>query len=97
MDYGVRALIPGDAAAIAALIRLAFSAQSIVTDPLPSALLVTTGDIVAHLRSGGGAAAEANCAIVGCALWTEQEGALYLSRLAVAPAWRDQGRSLPVK
>lgn len=31
--------------AVAALIRVAFAAQSVVTDPLPSALLVTEADL----------------------------------------------------
>ena len=41
--YQLRAMTRGDAAAVAALIRAAFAAQSVVTDPLPSALRVTDG------------------------------------------------------
>ncbi len=84
-------MTPNDAAAVAALIRVAFAAQSLVTDPLPSALRVTQDDIIAHLPIGGGAVTEANGEIVGSALWTQQEGGLYFSRLAVAPAWRRRG------
>lgn len=86
-----RPITPADAAAVAALVRAAFAAQSIVTDPLPSALRVTEADVASHLRTGGGAVVEADGDIVGSTLWTEQDGGLYLSRLAVAPAWRGRG------
>ena len=82
---------PEDAAAVAALIRAAFAAQSVVTDPLPSALRVTEADVAEHLRTGGGAVAEVAGGLVGSALWAEQDGGLYLGRLAVAPAWRGRG------
>lgn len=84
-------MAPADAAAVAALIRTAFAAQSLVTDPLPSALRVTEADVAAHLLAGSGAVAEAQGALVGSAMWAEQEGELYLSRLAVALAWRGRG------
>lgn len=38
-------MVAADAATVAALIRVAFAAQSVVTDPLPSALLVTEADL----------------------------------------------------
>ena len=93
--YSVRAMAPRDAAAVAALIRAAFVAQSVVTDPAPSALRTTEADVAAHLRAGGGAVADpggaaAGC-VAGCVLWAEQDGGLYLARLAVAPAWRGRG------
>jgi predicted N-acetyltransferase YhbS len=91
IDYRLRAMAPADAAAVAALIRAAFAAQSVVTDPLPSALRVTGADVTAHLRSGAGAVAEVADALAGSALWVEQRGGLYLGRLAVAPAWRGRG------
>jgi predicted N-acetyltransferase YhbS len=91
MDYRLRPIAPADAAAVAALVRAAFAAQSIITDPLPSALRVTEADVATHLRTGGGAVADADGEIVGSALWTEQHRGLYLSRLAVAPAWRGRG------
>ena len=82
---------PEDAAAVAALIRAAFAAQSVVTDPLPSALRITEADVAEHLRIGGGAVAEVAGGLAGSALWVEQDGGLYLGRLAVAPAWRGRG------
>ena len=44
-DFSLRPMRPEDAAAVAALIRAAFAAQSVVTDPLPSALRVTEADV----------------------------------------------------
>ncbi|HLJ06727.1 MAG TPA: GNAT family N-acetyltransferase [Acetobacteraceae bacterium] len=87
----LRPTAPRDADAVAALIRSAFAAQSIATDPPPSAVRVTAQDVVAHLRTGGGAVAEVMGELAGSALWLEQDGGLYLGRLAVAPAWRGRG------
>ncbi len=84
-------MVPGDAAAVAALIRTAFAAQSVATDPPPSALRVTATDVLAHLRAGGGAVAVAAGELAGSALWAEQNDGLYLGRLAVAPARRRRG------
>jgi predicted N-acetyltransferase YhbS len=84
-------MAPEDAASVAALIRAAFAAQPVVTDPLPSALRVTEADVVANLLAGGGAVAMVTNVLAGSALWTEQDGGLYLGRLAVAPAWRRRG------
>jgi predicted N-acetyltransferase YhbS len=89
--WTLRALMPGDAAAVAALIRDAFATQSVLTDPLPSALHVTEADVAAHLRHGGGALVEVAGRPVASALWDERDGGLYLARLAVAPAWRGGG------
>jgi predicted N-acetyltransferase YhbS len=86
----LRAMRRDDAAAVGALIRAAFATQSVVTDPLPSALRITEADVAAHLRTGGGAVAVAR-ELAGSALWVEQVDGLYLGRLAVAPAWRGQG------
>jgi predicted N-acetyltransferase YhbS len=91
MNCRLRPIRPADAAAVAALIRAAFAAQSVVTDPLPSALRVTEADVVVYLQTGGGVVAEEAGVIVGSALWTEQDGGLYLARLAVTPAWRGRG------
>ena len=82
---------PEDAAAVAALIRAAFADQSVVTDPLPSALRITEADVTEHLRSGGGAVAEEAGALAGSALWAERDGGLYLARLAVTPARQGRG------
>ncbi|HET7884179.1 MAG TPA: hypothetical protein VFL55_25055 [Acetobacteraceae bacterium] len=84
-----------DAADVAALIRTAFAAQSVVTDPPPSALRVTAADVAVHLRQGGGAVATGAGALIGSVLWVEQLGGLYLARLAVAPLWRRRGVGLP--
>ncbi len=84
-------MLARDAVTVAALIRAAFAAQSVATDPPPSAVRVTPDDLVAHLRTGGGAVAEADGVPLGSALWVEQDGGVYLARLAVAPAWRGRG------
>ena len=89
--FTLRPILPADADAVAELIRTAFAAQSVVTDPLPSALGVSAADVAEHLRSGGGAVVEAGGAVVGSALWVEQDGGLYLGRLAVAPCSRGHG------
>ncbi len=81
-----------DADAVAALIRTAFAVQAVVTDPLPSALLVTAADVAAHLqRGGGGAVFCADAVLAGSVSWEATDGGLYVSRVAVGPAWRHQG------
>jgi predicted N-acetyltransferase YhbS len=90
-DISLRPLAPEDAAPVAALICAAFAAQSVVTDPLPSALRVTEAGVAAHLMAGSGVVAEVGTALVGSALWVAQGGGLYLGRLAVAPTWRRRG------
>jgi predicted N-acetyltransferase YhbS len=88
----LRAMTLSDTDAVAALIRVAFSTQPVATDPLPSALRVNGTDVAAHLRrGGGGAVAEADDDLAGSVLWEEQDGGLYLSRVAVAPEWRQRG------
>ena len=88
----LRAMTLSDADAVAALIREAFAAQAVVTDPLPSALRVTAADVAGHLqRGGGGAVASVDDVLGGSVLWEEKDGGLYVSRVAVAPAWRRQG------
>ncbi|HUB12054.1 MAG TPA: GNAT family N-acetyltransferase [Acetobacteraceae bacterium] len=85
-------MVSDDAEAVAALIRMAFAAQAVVTDPLPSALRVTPEDVAAHLARGGrGAVAEVEGALAGSVLWEEKDGGLYVSRVAVAPAFRRRG------
>jgi len=90
-EFTLRAMEERDAVAVATLIRAAFAAQSVPTDPPPSATRVTGDDVAAHLRTGRGAVAEAQGELAGSALWAEQDGGLYLGRLAVAPAWRGRG------
>ncbi len=89
--FSLRAMEARDAESVAALIRAAFAAQFVVTDPPPSALRVTKDDVARHLGAGGGAVAGASGGMVGSALWGEQDGGLYLGRLAVAPTWRGRG------
>ena len=87
----IRPLAARDAAAATALIHAAFAAQSRATDPPSGALGETTASVAAKLAEGGGAGAEIDGGLVGVALWTEQDGALYIGRVSVAPAWRGQG------
>jgi ribosomal protein S18 acetylase RimI-like enzyme len=87
----IRAARPDDARAIAELVRLAFGAQSRPTNPPSGALEETAETILEHLVHGGGAISEADGAFVGAVLWAEDDGALYLSRLAVDPAHRRRG------
>jgi predicted N-acetyltransferase YhbS len=90
-NFALRSIDADDAPAVAALIRTAFAAQSVATDPPPSAVRVTEADVTSHLQIGGGAVAEADGNLIGSALWNECERGLYLGRLAVAPAWRHRG------
>lgn len=91
MEFSVRAMRPDDAAAVAGLIRAAFAAQSVATDPPPSALRETAQSVGASLAAGGGAVVQAGEALVGSVLWQEKAGGLYLGRLSVAPGWRGRG------
>ena len=86
-----RLLAAADAPAAAALIRAAFADQGKATDP-PSSALRETPEIVAEkLVKGGGAGLERDGRLIGVVLWAPQEDALYVGRLAVAPAWRGRG------
>jgi ribosomal protein S18 acetylase RimI-like enzyme len=88
----LRPMTTDDASRVAALIRTAFAVQSVLTDPLPSALQVSANEVAEHLaKGGGGAVADVNGQLAGSAMWAEKAGELYLSRLAVAPAWRGRG------
>jgi predicted N-acetyltransferase YhbS len=89
--FVVRAMAAGDCPAVAALIHAAFTAQSAVVDPPPSALRETPATVAAHLAAGGGAVACAGERIVGSVMWEPKDGGLYLERLAVDPALRGQG------
>jgi ribosomal protein S18 acetylase RimI-like enzyme len=85
----VRPLLPADAEPYAALIRRAFAAWQV--DPAPSALRITAADIQAHLATGGGVTITPDSAGL---LWSEKDGGLYISRVAVDPAHRRQGLAL---
>ena len=80
-----------DAAAIAALVRSAFAAQSRPTNPPASALKETETTIAEHLAHGGGAVVESDDQLIGALLWSDEDGGLYLSRLSVHPAHRRRG------
>jgi predicted N-acetyltransferase YhbS len=77
-------MVPKDAAAVATLVRAAFAAQSVPTDPPASALRLTAAGVRAHLAAGGGG-------MVASIMWSELAGGLYIARLSVAPAWRRRG------
>jgi len=89
--FTIRAVQAGDAAAVADLVRLAFSAQPRPTNPPSSALKETAATIIEHLTRGGGAVLESGGVIAGLVLWNEDEGAFYISRLSVHPERRGQG------
>ena len=84
----IRPILPSDADAVAALIRLAFALIPVPLDPAPSALRETGDSVRAHLEAGGGALVDGPAA---CILWSERDGGLYVGRLAVHPARRGQG------
>ncbi len=87
----IRPILPADAEAVAALIRLAFAAMPVPLEPAPSALGETGDSIRAHLAEGGGMLVEGPAA---CILWSERDGGLYVGRLATHPAHRGQGLAL---
>jgi predicted N-acetyltransferase YhbS len=91
MEFRLRPMRAEDAEAVARLIRTAFAAQSVATDPPPSALRETGASVAVTLAEGGGAVAEAALGLVGAVLWQEKAGGLYLGRLSVAPGWRGRG------
>lgn len=80
-----------DADAVAALVRAAFAAQSVPTDPPASALRLTGSDVQAHLAAGDGGVVRVGDTLAGCALWAPRDGGLYISRVAVDPAFRRRG------
>lgn len=88
----LRPLTAADAPVAAALIRAAFAAQPMRTDPPPSALRETADSVRAQIAAAGGMGAEADGALlVGVVLWAPKEDGLYLARLAVAADRRRQG------
>ena len=83
----IRPLQPGDADAVAAVIREAFAAISVPLDPPPSGARVTAADVLAQ---DGGAVWDAG-GLHGCVLWRMRDGGLYLNRVAVRPAFQGRG------
>ena len=87
----LRRATAAEAAVIADLVRLAFSTQSVQTNPPSSALKETASTITRNLSIGGGAVVLDGQAMVGAVLWREEERSLYVGRLAVDPAQRRRG------
>ena len=87
----LRPLGPDDAGAAAALIRRAFAAQPVLTDPPSSALRETAATVEAWIARGGGAGLTRDGLLLAALLWEERDGGLYCGRLAVAPEARGQG------
>lgn len=87
----LRPLRPDDAEAAAALIRTAFAAQAIATDPPSSALRETRDSVGAWIAADGGLGAVEGESLVALLLWAERDGGLYCGRLAVDPAARGRG------
>ena len=78
--------------AAAALIRLAFAAQPLATDPPSSALGETGAAVAAGLAAGGGGfVVEGEGGLAAVLLVADRAGALYCGRLAVHPAARGRG------
>jgi predicted N-acetyltransferase YhbS len=91
-ELTLRPLAAADADAVAALVRLAFAAQPVATDPPASALRETGANIAAILAGGGGGmAAEIGGHLAGAVVWEEKQGGLYLGRLSVDPRRRGAG------
>jgi predicted N-acetyltransferase YhbS len=89
--FTIRPAEPGDAAALATLIRAAFAAQPVAVDPPPSALGETAESVARQIAACGGAVAEREGRLIGGVLWAERDAALYVARLSVAPGARRQG------
>jgi len=84
-------MVLADVPKVVALIRLAFAAQPVLTDPPPNAMKETVESVAAHLTHGGGAVIADGEALIGSVLWEEKEGGLYFGRLAVHPARQRRG------
>lgn len=89
MTPSLRAATLEDADALAGLIRFCFARQTVVTDPLPSALKESGDNIRTHFAEGGGGAMLEGPA--ACLLWKTEDGGLYIGRVAVHPDFRGRG------
>jgi GNAT superfamily N-acetyltransferase len=88
-DVTVRPAGPGDAEALAALIRACFA--ELAVDPPPSALGETAASVACGIAEGGVAVAASAGGLAGGVLWAEKEDGLYVGRLCVAPGHRRTG------
>lgn len=88
--FQLRPIAMSDAAAVAALIRAAFTGIDPPLDPPPSALGETADSVARHIESHGGHVAEIG-RVVGSVLWQERDNGLYVGRLSVAQEARGQG------
>lgn len=86
----IRAMLLSDAAPVSALIREAFASIAPPLDPPPSALNETADSVAHQIATGGGAVWDA-AGLNGCVLWREQDGGLYVGRLAARPAASGRG------
>ncbi len=84
-------LQPGDAAAVAGLIRAAFAVLPAPVDPPPPALGETAVSVAGVLAEGGGSGVWVGEVLAGAVLWQPRDGGLYVGRLSVHPAWRGRG------
>ena len=87
----IRSLAPGDAEAVACLIREAFAAIPVPLDPAPSGLRVTAAEVLAQEGGAVWDASGAGAGVQGCVLWRMRDGALYLNRVAVRPGLQRRG------
>lgn len=89
----LRPLEAGDAEPAAALIRTAFAAQPLATEPPSSALRETADSVATWIGAGGGACLTRGDEMVALLLWDERDSGLYCGRLAVDPAERGRGHA----
>ena len=89
-NWQLHPLLSGDADAVSRLVKAAFARMELPLTPPPGALSETAHSIAERIHRGGGAGATVDGALVGSVLWAVDEG-LYVSRLAVSPAWRRCG------
>ena len=92
----LRPAVPGDAPALAALIRHAFEEQRGRLDPPSGALNQTPEDVLARLERGGAFVLEEAERLVGCVFWEPRSDHLYWGRLCIAPDRRGHGLSRPL-
>ena len=79
----------GRAAELYRFVQAIFGALAI--DPPSSVLKETQAEFAARLTGGSAFIVEADGALIGSAFFLSDGDALYVSRLAVAPAWRRRG------